>query len=233
MKAIASLVTLLLLVAVPAQGQDAREYFFLGIRSSMTPQKVRYFSKALEIDPYFADAYEQRGLLYYFQEKYDRMIRDFENYLDLAPAKAEVYRMLGLGYLKSGFLEQAIVNFTCAIEMEPELTAAYANRAEAFRHAGEDEKALGDATRAIQLAGDQRSEADAYRTRARIYRKMGRGDQAVADTREAYWVDPRMWHLTERGKSWSTEDFRVIGLINIIAIAFVLLVVRLRPPGGR
>ena len=63
------LLTLFLLSAQPAHAEDAMDYFQRGLRGSVTRKKIEYFSKALELDPKLAAAYEKRGLLYYFQEK--------------------------------------------------------------------------------------------------------------------------------------------------------------------
>ena len=80
-----------------AHGNNAAEYFKLGLESSMTYKKIEYLTKALELNPKLSDAYENRGMLYYFQEKYDEMIQDFQTYIELVPANAETYRMLGVG----------------------------------------------------------------------------------------------------------------------------------------
>ena len=88
------------------------DYFNLGLDSTFTPTKIKYFSKALELDPSFAEAYEKRGMLYFFQEKFDKVIRDFQANIRLAPQRAEAHRMLGMGYLKSGYYEQAIDKFS-------------------------------------------------------------------------------------------------------------------------
>jgi tetratricopeptide (TPR) repeat protein len=207
------------------------DYFNRGVECSMTRKKIDYFTQALELNPELAGAYEKRGFLYYIQEKYDKVIQDFHTYLKVAPAKTETYRMLGLGYLRSGIYGAAIQNFSRAIDMEPTRAAPYAHRAEAYRLLGYYDAAIRDSTKAIRLGRDPRSEADAYRTRARVFRKLGRGDEAVADTISAYWADPSVYHYSKPGKSWRTEDLRTIGLINIIGIAFLFIVVKLKPPG--
>lgn len=99
--------------------------------------------------------------------------------------------MLGLGYLKSGIYEPAIASFTRAVELEPEHPAGFAYRAEVYRLCGKDEEALRDSTVAIELRGDTRAISEAYRTRARVYRKLGLMELAVADTRAAWQTDPR------------------------------------------
>jgi tetratricopeptide (TPR) repeat protein len=225
------LIGLLTLAASPTHADEALQYFNLGMKSTITSKKIRYFTRALELNPNLAGAYEKRGFLYYIQEKYDKVIQDFQTYLKVAPPKTEAYLMLGLGYLKSGIYGNAIQNFSHAIEMDPTRAAPYANRAEAYRLLGYYDNAIRDSTRAIQLGKDPRSEAEAYRTRARAFRKLGRGDEAAADTISAYWSDPGVWHYSKRGKTLRTEDLRLIGLINIIGITFLFFVLKLRPPG--
>ena len=226
------IVTLLLLHALPVHADDAMEYFNRGLNGSVTRKKIELFTKALELNPKLAAAYEQRGLLYYFQGKYDNVIQDYQTYLDLAPEKAQAYRMLGLGYLKSGDYEPAIANFTRAIELEPQHPAGYAYRAEAYRLSGKDEEAIRDSTAAVELKGDARAKSEAYKTRARIYRKMGLMDLAYADTRSAWESDPR-WSYWAR--SWykyaSLEELRGAGLIGIVVLVFVLVFgLKLKPP---
>ena len=97
------LLIFLMLSAIPVHGENAMDYFNLGLKSNLTSTKIKYFSKALELDPNMAEAYEKRGMLYFFQEKFDNVIQDFQSYIRLAPPKAEAYRMLGIGYLNSGF----------------------------------------------------------------------------------------------------------------------------------
>jgi len=226
------LLTLLLLHALPSRADEATDYFNRGVKSSMTNRKIEFFTKALELNPKLATAYEQRGLLYYYQGKYDKVIQDYLAYLDLAPEKAGAYRMLGLGYLKNGDCEPAIAQFTRAIEMEPQHPAGYAYRAEANRLCGKEEEAIRDCTTAVKLRGDERARSEAYKTRARIYRKMGLMDLAVADTRAAWQADPR-WSYWARYwyKYASLEELRGAGLIGIIALAFVLIFgLRLKSP---
>jgi tetratricopeptide (TPR) repeat protein len=148
---IATLCLFLLFWVSPAQAEvgDAIEYFNLGLEGSLTNKKIEYFTKALELNPRLAAAYDKRGLLYYFQEKYDKVIQDYLTYLNLAPAKAETYRILGLGYLKNGEYEPAIAQFSRAIELEPQHPAGYAYRAEANRLRGRDKEAIRDSTAAI------------------------------------------------------------------------------------
>jgi tetratricopeptide (TPR) repeat protein len=228
------LCTFLCLLSAPAYGDKAMEYFNLGVKESVTHKKIEYFTKALELNPALAAAYEKRGLLHYYQGNYDKVISDYQTYLDLAPAKAEAYRMLGMGYLKSGKYESAIYHFTQAIKMDPKLTSAYAYRAEAYRLSGNDEKSIEDATKATKLRGDPRAQADAYKTRAKIYRRLGKVELAVADSRAAMRIDPRIprfWGRRYFFRYASPEELSKAGLIALIAIALILVFkLTIKPP---
>jgi len=208
------------------------DYFNLGLKSNLTSTKIKYFSKALELDPNIAEAYEQRGMLYFFQEKFDNVIQDFQSYIRLAPPKAESYRMLGIGYLNSGFYERAIDRFTRAIELEPELISAYVNRSEAYRLSGMLDETIRDSTVGIERKCDERTKSDAYRTRAKAFREMGRDDLAADDANAAWDIDPRIpmwWRYFLKGAS--PEEMRHVAPFLIAAIVAVLIFgLKFKPP---
>jgi tetratricopeptide (TPR) repeat protein len=221
------------LLCVPAvHGENAMDYYNLGMKGSSTRKKIEHFTKALQLNPKLAAAYEKRGLLYYFQGKYDRVIQDYNKYLDLEPAKAEAYWMLGMGYLKSENYEPAINNFSLAIHMEPGNLKAYAYRAEAYRLTTKDEKAYLDANKAIELRGDLRAKSDAYRTRAKLYWKIGRNELAAADVKSSWQIDPRVPRWWTHFLNYaSPEELRSIAPFFIIALVFVLIFgLRVKPP---
>ena len=222
----------LMLSSLPVHGENAMDYFNLGVKSTLTGRKIKHFSKALELDPYLAEAYKKRGLLYFFQEKYDNVIQDFQAYIKLAPPSSEAYRMLGMGFLKSGYYERAIDRFTRAIELEPELISAYVNRSEAYRLSGMLDETIRDSTVGIQRKCDGRTKSDAYRTRAKAFREMGRDDLAAIDANAAWDIDPRvpMWWRYFL-KSASPEEMSHAAPFLIAAIVAVLIFgLKFKPP---
>lgn len=217
------------LVTVHAQDMDAMKYFNLGISSTNTPIKIEYFTVALQLNPGLEAAYEKRGLLYYFQEKYDKVIQDFERYVKLVPTKPDGYHMLGVGYLKNGIYNSAIFNFTRALKMDPHLSTAYSNRAEAYRLSGNFKSAISDATKAIGLGGNLQTISDAYRTRAKAYLEIKKTIEAYADIKQALDLDPRMqWFLN---KKTSINPLFIMGLFILNAMVwFFVFEQKLTPP---
>lgn len=208
---------------VYAFGENAMGYFNLGMKSSMAYKKIDYFSKALELDPRFAPAYEKRGIHYYFQEKYDKVIEDYIRYTRLVPDKADAYHLLGMAYLKVGNYDKAIINFDRALNLESEMSEAFGYRAEAFRLNGRIREAIEDSSRAIALENDLQILSDAYRTRARAYMESGQDSLASADFKKAYEIDPRYALYRYFSGYADLEDIRRAGLIGMIGLAFVFV----------
>jgi len=222
----------LMLSALSVYGENATDYFNRGLKSTFTRTKIKYFSKALELAPNLTEVYEKRGVLYFFQGKYDNVIQDFQTYIELSPPKAEAYRMLGMGYLKSGDYPSAIYNFTRAIEIDSKQANAYSNRAEAHFLSGNYDQTILDSTKAIGLDGDPRDIADAYRTRAKAFRKTDRNELSAADIRSSWQIDPRYAYYYRALYGYANpQSMRKAGLIGVIGIAFLLLFkFKLKPP---
>jgi tetratricopeptide (TPR) repeat protein len=221
-----------LLPVLSVYSENATDYFNRGLKSTSTRTKIKYFTKALELAPNLSEAYEKRGILYFFQGKFDEVIKDFQTYIKLSPPKAEAYRMLGMGYLKSGDFPSAIFNFTRAIELDSKLASAYSYRAEAHFLNGNYEQAILDSTTGIAIDGDPRDIAEAYRTRAKAFRKTGRNELAAEDIRSSWQIDPRYAYYYKALYGYaSPEGVRKTGLIVVIGIAFLLLFkFKLKPP---
>lgn len=206
----------LCLIAAPSWAQDAMKYYKLGLKSSLANRRIEYFTKALELNPNLAEAYEKRAIHYYFQGRLDSAIQDYTRAIMLKPDRASAYRIRGLAYLKRAHgeglkaevnrlalkysrfgveesreeLQKAIDDFSRAIELSPELASGYSYRAEAYFVGGRIDEALGDCITAIELGGDQKSTAKAYAIRARIYRQLGQNELSNSDYCRSIALDP-------------------------------------------
>ena len=207
------------LTATASWSQDAMDFYNRGLDSSRANKRIEYFSKAIELNPNLAAAYEKRALHYYYQRKYDKAINDYSKFIELKPLEAAAYLMRGLTYLKkerggwikaeidslrsyfstqglprSGvLLVSAIEDFSQAIELDPKLASAYSYRAEAYRFMGMTKEALHDSMVAINLGGDSLSIASAHATRAKIYGQRGQHELAEAEFRKSMELNPRFY----------------------------------------
>jgi len=239
-KLLTVIIVFIFYLAVPAWAYDAAYFYNLGLESTMSNIKINYFTRAIELNPELSAAYEERGMLYYFQEHYTKMIRDFLKVTRLRPDNANGYTMLGVAYFKKNDYDSAVSNLTRAIELNPKLAEAYGYRAEAYRLKGMLDLTVQDATRAIEIGGNKRTIGKAYSTRTKAYKELGEIDRADADLKKAVNMDPaydiyRSFTTTEfladsAGRSGSVKGIGWMGAATIIAIFFVLIFKLTLPP---
>jgi tetratricopeptide (TPR) repeat protein len=241
-KLLTLIIILVCCIAGPAWGYDATYFYNLGLDSTMSNTKINYFTRAIELNPELSAAYEERGMLYYFQEHYTKMIRDFLKVTKLSPDNANGYTMLGVAYFKKNDYDSAVSNLTRAIELKPKLAEAYGYRAEAYRLKGMLDLAVQDATRAIEIGGNKRTIGKAYSTRAKAYREVGEVERAEADLKRAINMDPvydiyRSFTTTEfladsAGRSGSIKGIGRMGAAMMAAI-FLVLIFKLTLPAPK
>ena len=82
-------------------------------------ESIEKFDKAIELDPNFAMAYNNRGNAYYTLEQYQRAIEDYDKAIELDPTDALTYNNRGVSYNKLGQYQQAISDYDKAIELDP------------------------------------------------------------------------------------------------------------------
>jgi len=242
-KLLAASIVFMCYIAVPAWGgYDAGYFYNLGLESTMANTKINYFTRAIELNPALSAAYEKRGMLYYFQEHYTKMIRDFLKVTKLSPDNANGYAMLGVAYFEKNDYDSAVSNLTRAIELKPKLAEAYGYRAEAYRLKGMLDPAVQDATRTIEIGGNNRTIGKAYSTRAKAYRELGNVERAEADLKKAINMDPvydiyRSFTTTEfladsAGRSGSIKGIGRMGAAMMSAI-FLVLIFKLTLPAPK
>ena len=91
-------------------------------------QAINEFTKAIELNPGYADIYNKRGLSYYNQEKYDQAIRDYNKAIELNPKYAEAFNNRGIVFYQQEQYDLAVSNYTKALEIDPKYAKAYHNR---------------------------------------------------------------------------------------------------------
>lgn len=94
-----------------AQALDRREF----------DHAIRHFDRALQIDPDFAEAFNQRALAYYFKEDYDASIRDCRETIARMPFHFGAWAGLGHCYAHQGRMQQALECYRRALEINPHL----------------------------------------------------------------------------------------------------------------
>jgi tetratricopeptide (TPR) repeat protein len=136
--------------------QEDKEALNKGIdyfSNGMDAEAITEFTKAIEINPNNAEAYNARGIVYHYIGKYDQAIADYTKAVQVDPTHNKAYYNLGFIYSSMSNYDQAVTYFTKAIQAKPDYTEAYKSRAIAYFAKNEYDKAWEDVHK-VESLGD-------------------------------------------------------------------------------
>lgn len=108
-------------------------------------------TKAIELNPNFAEAYNNRGIAYRKEGDYDHAIDDYTKAIELKPDFAKAYNNRGNAYSDKGDYTRAIADYTKAIKLKPDFASAHNNRGTAYLKKGDYTRANADHTKTKHL----------------------------------------------------------------------------------
>ncbi len=192
-------------------------------------------TKAIELDPEYADAYNQRGIAFRRNGDFARAIADQSKAIEIKPTFAPAYNSRGFAYQQQKDYDRALVDYNKAIELDPGYAIAHFNRA--ITHAKKDDTncAIADLKQAIKLGGGDidylfdamkptehnqivslftqaierdAKDAAAHYERGLLYAAVDEPQRAIADYSQAIEIDPAYVEAyVARGKAYSSERF--------------------------
>jgi len=116
-------------------------------------QAVYEYTKAIDINPNLAKAFDNRGVAFAKQGYLAPAISDFTMAIAIDPKDSEAYNNRGHAYAVQGDLTQAIRDYSKAIKINPVYLKAYNNRAQVFYSQKEFDKAWADVFKVERLGG--------------------------------------------------------------------------------
>ena len=184
----------LLFVLTPpgvAFGQQTAEDFVKSGNTRMSKGdqdgSIDDYSKAIELNPKYSEAYGYRGVAENAKGDWDGAIADCNRAIDLDPKYAYAYNNRGKAKMGKGDWDGAIADCTKAIEFSPKNPVTYINRAEAKKAKGDLSGVIADYSKVIEIDPQN---ADAYINRGDAKRHKGDWDGAIADYSKAIEVHP-------------------------------------------
>ena len=111
-------------------------------------EAITLYTKAIELRPDFAEAYNNRGYAAY--SKYDGSdpLVDLNRAIELRPNFPHAYNTRGCIYMARGQADLAIADFGRAIALQPDYPRAFRNRANLLMRKGRVREAFADFERA-------------------------------------------------------------------------------------
>jgi tetratricopeptide (TPR) repeat protein len=165
-------------------------------------QAISEYSRAIELQPDYAEAYIGRGEAYQAQCDWSKAKADYTQaiaVLDEAirrnPKDAEAYYQRGRAYQHLTDRDRAIADFTQAIALQPDYAEAYFGRGDISHRVspGSDlNQAVADYSRAIELRPDY---VEAYKARGWAYEWLNDLTQANDDYKQALAIYDRVIEL--------------------------------------
>ena len=128
-------------------------------RAGKFAEAIKRFSRAIDLDPAYAEPYYNRGKAKLNLNDYRGAIANFNSALKLTPKNADTYNNRGIALKKSGDLRGAIEDYTTALRLEPTLYRVYLNRGMARFDSGDKAGACEDFRKAFEHGVPQAAEA--------------------------------------------------------------------------
>lgn len=152
---------------------------FSAFKTEAYDHAISDYSRAIEINPLFFDAYLKRGNLYLQkQELYDKAVSDYHNAAELNPDNADVYSRLSQAYRYKREYDIAISNLSKAIELDPENPQYYSYRGWLYHRKNDYDSSISDYSKAIELNPD---DFRFYRNLSDLYILKGLYHKAISD----------------------------------------------------
>jgi tetratricopeptide (TPR) repeat protein len=186
----AALVFTTVALAAPPQ-ENGEKYFTAGLaalKNGDGVQAAAQFTKALEVDPDWVEAYVNRGQAYVFQGEWDKAIKDFDQALKLDPETFEALYNRGRVYTKMGHPDKAVADYTVALKLKKDDWQVYYNRGNAYLDAEKYQEALKDYNQALKL--DPKNPGIIH-NRGLAELALGQASQALEDFGQALTIDPK------------------------------------------
>src|SRR5678815_1967496 len=118
------------------------------------------------IDPFTANAYNNRGLARFKKNDFTGAIEDFNQALKIRPGVGDIYMNRGAALRALGDLQAALKDLDRAIALKNDFYQAYSNRGSVKLDLGDTAGALADLNRSIEI---NNGTAEPYYQRGYIY----------------------------------------------------------------
>jgi len=127
------------------------EYTGSASRAAARDASIQDFTKAISLDPYNAEYYFNRAVVYRDNNFYEEAIEDLNHAISLDPYNAMYYTERGNLYGYYDQIDRAIADYSRAIRLEPNYVHAYYWRAMAYQQKGDYDRSIADCNQIINL----------------------------------------------------------------------------------
>jgi len=139
--------------ALKQNGTNFRAWYQLGwMQAQSAPDRAaQAFEKCLQIQPNFAPARRDLGMIAIRGQRYEQAAQELQKAADLGLKEAQLFNFLGIAYSRTNRLKRAVASYRKALELEPELAEAHLNLGFAYQRLNNIAQAKGAYSEACRL----------------------------------------------------------------------------------
>lgn len=154
-----------------------------------TSKALKLYSKLIKKKPDFAEAYLERGIIYFNKGNFNKAYADFEKTISLDSKNSKAHFFKGRVALKKGDNKSAYAEFSISINQEKDNIDAYYYRGIALQRKGDYSRAISDFEsvrhKDSNYNGLSKRLAQSYYNRGKEALKKGEYDGAILDFKES------------------------------------------------
>lgn len=203
----------------PAPPMTAQGYVKKGNETRDSREKILLYSKAITLDPNYADAYNNRGKTYYGRKEYELALNDYSKAIAIRHDYVDAYNNRARLYLHNKDYEKSLRDLDYIIELDQKHYYLYYNRGRIYYAKKDDDQAIINFDKAIELKDDY---VYSYLSRGNVYFRKKNYEAAIDDYTRAIALKPKFSSTYyNRGYAYYLKDDYDKALIdfnNAIAI---------------
>ncbi|MCK4346043.1 MAG: tetratricopeptide repeat protein [Bacteroidales bacterium] len=185
-----SIVLILVFLSTAVMGQNPRKFYKAGeefIETANFEDAIEQFSKAIELDPDFVNAYIARANAYENVGKFEEATEDYNRALVFKPKEADVSYRLGVTYNKLNKYEEALLALNKATKLSKRNLPPYQEKVKTLLALEDYKFAIKVADTALLL----KENALNFYQHGLVNEKLGKPDDAEKDYMKAIAKDRR------------------------------------------
>jgi Flp pilus assembly protein TadD len=142
--------------ALKQNSQNFRAWYQMGIADMRTNKELAFadFEKALTIQPNFAFARRELGMLHFERKDYVQAAGQLEKAVESGLNDANVFNYLGICYSRTGRLPQAVASYQKALNTDSNLAQAHLNLGFAYERMKRTAQAMAEYQEACRLKAE-------------------------------------------------------------------------------
>lgn len=172
-----------------SQNEEYEGYFLRGVAKYNLGDLVGAgadFSKAIEYNPVYTQAYQYRAITYSRLGKYSEALKDFGRAIEMRPGFAGAYYSRAITSFLNQQFDKAVQDYDSYLSLEPLSSEAYVNRGAAKLYLKDTVAAMADFNTAVRVNPHY---GDAYLRRGVIFLVQGETDKGIEDMDKALAID--------------------------------------------